>query len=466
MYMNKSIKFSSCADALKRSALALIISATSLCAGAEGYQVNTLSARQLGMAHTGAALHLGAESMYFNPAGLGFMDKTMDISGSFTAIMPTAKCTYEGITYKTDNTPSTPIMVGAAFKIFDNLKAGVSFYTPYGSGINWTDNWPGAVLNQSVSLKVFTLQPTIAWRPIPNLSIGAGLMVSWGSVDLNKGLVSASTLDFLLHTTMPQAPLFGNTSPASINLNGKANVRCGFNVGAMWDITPAVTVGASFRSEVKMKVDAGDASLTYANDLAKQILVNDLDLLNHAQFSASMPAPWVLSLGASWKPVEKLTLAFDARLTGWKAYKTLDIEFLSEQLAPYNQHIIKDYSNAWGFSLGAQYALTNRLDLRAGVMLDTTPCNDKYYNPETPGMTKIEPSVGLTFRPIPNLGIDLGFMYVAGLGRNNASSTYTDLLAAKLNQQMGQTVLPVTPTFTADYKTTAVIPSIGLHYSF
>ncbi len=456
----------SCAQALKGSSLALLISATSLCANAEGYQVNTLSARQLGMAHTGTALHLDSESMFFNPAGLGFMDKTMDISGSFTAIMATAKCDYEGKTYKTDNTPSTPIMAGAAFKIYDNLKAGVSFYTPYGSGINWTDNWPGAVLNQSVSLKVFTLQPTVAWQILPNLSVGAGLMISWGSVDLNKGLVSASTLDKVLALTQQQVPPFGDTSPASINLKGKAGVRCGVNIGAMWDITPAVTVGASFRSEVKMQVDAGDASLTYANEIAKQILVNDLDLLNSAQFSASMPAPYVLSLGGSWKPIEKLTLALDARLTGWKSYKSLDIEFLSEQLAAYNQHLTKDYSNAWAFSLGAQYAVTNRLDLRAGVMLDTTPCNDSHYNPETPGMTKIEPTVGLTFRPHPNLGIDFGFMYVAGLGKKDASVTYTDLLAAKLNQQMGQAVLPATPTFTADYHTTAIIPSIGLHYSF
>ena len=39
---------------------------------AEGYQINTLSARQNGMGHTGTALKLGAESMIFNPAGLGF----------------------------------------------------------------------------------------------------------------------------------------------------------------------------------------------------------------------------------------------------------------------------------------------------------------------------------------------------------------------------------------------------------
>ena len=43
---------------------ALLVAAS---AYAEGYQVNTLSARQLGMGHVGVAMKLGAESGYFNP---------------------------------------------------------------------------------------------------------------------------------------------------------------------------------------------------------------------------------------------------------------------------------------------------------------------------------------------------------------------------------------------------------------
>ena len=53
---------------------------------AEGYQVNTLSARQNGMGHTGTALKLGAESNIFNPAGLAFMNGMIDLSGSVQCI--------------------------------------------------------------------------------------------------------------------------------------------------------------------------------------------------------------------------------------------------------------------------------------------------------------------------------------------------------------------------------------------
>ncbi|MDE5720774.1 MAG: outer membrane protein transport protein, partial [Paramuribaculum sp.] len=166
---------------IKRIATAL---AATLCmcvtVKAEGYQINTLSARQLGMGHTGTALHLGAESMIFNPAGMGFANTTFDVTGSITGIKANATTIHEGKKYTTDNGISTPLALNASFRIYDNLQAGVAFYTPYGSSIDWGRDWPGAVLNSSVDLKMFTLQPTFAWRITPRLSVGAGLMITWG----------------------------------------------------------------------------------------------------------------------------------------------------------------------------------------------------------------------------------------------------------------------------------------------
>lgn len=446
---------------MKKIFTAVVAAVISIAAAhGEGYQVNTLSTKQLGMAHAGVAMKLGGESQYFNPAGLGFLDKTMDISASVQGIKSTIKATSAGREFESDNKVSTPLMANIGFSIYDNFKAGVSVYTPYGSSVRWGDNWPGAVLNQSVDLKVYTIQPTFAWRITPRLSVGAGLMISWGSVDLNKGLVSAASADKALAALgLPQR--FGDTTPASVNLKGKAEMVLGVNMGVMFDVSERVTLGASFRTEQKMKVKSGDARVTYANDLAAKVL-SSLNVLNESNFKASMPAPWVLNIGAAYKPIDRLTLAFDARLTGWKAYKTLDIEFLSEQLRPYDQHITKDYRNAWAFSLGAQFAMTSRLDLRAGLMLDLTPVNDSYYNPETPGMTKLEPSVGLSFRPVKGLSVDLAFMYVTGLGSKTGSCEYPDFLA----KNMPLLGLPETAVFTAGYKVHAVIPSIGVSYSF
>lgn len=449
-------------------AAAALAAIFSLSAAAEGYQVNTFSARQEGMGHVGVAMNLGSESLIFNPGAVAFSTDNFEISGAISAIKATADATVDGADgpqkYTTSNKVSTPMNIAASFRIYDNFYGGVAFYTPYGSSINWGQAWPGAVLNQSVDLKVFTIQPTLSWRPIKQLSVGAGIMISWGSVNLNKGLIPASSMNAMVGTlnAMAGAPVFhtydNNLPPASVNLNGKSELAVGVNVGVMYEPIDNLTFGVSFRSKQTMKVQNGDAILEYADNQASQLLGDQLDILNSANFNASMPCPYVLTFGVAYKPVPKLLVAFDAQLNGWKTYKQLDIAF-PELAETFQQHLPKNYSNAWTFHIGGEYNLTPRLDLRAGLMIDCTPCNDQYYNPETPGMTKIEPSVGLSFRPIKGLSFDLAFMYVHGCGATG-SNEYKDLL---LSSMTGKDVYS---TFTASYKTHAIIPAIGLSYSF
>lgn len=398
-----------------------------LVAFAEGYQINTLSTRQLALGHTGVSQKLGSESMYFNPAGMAFMDKTLDLSAGITGIAATASCDYQGGHYTTNNKISTPLYVYAGFRIYDFLKGGIAFYTPYGSSINWGNNWPGAILSQKVDLKTYTIQPTLSWKITKNLSIGAGLTISWGSVDLYKGLVTPTSMDALLAAT-GSSYRFGDITPASINLQGTSKIAVGYNIGAMYDINEKVTIGASYRSKVNMDVQSGEAYVSYANDEAAALLQSTLGLINEANFKAKMPMPYTLTFGASYRPTNKIEISGDAQLTGWKAYKELNIDFISEQLASFDQYLEKNYHNSWAVRLGVNYALTPRLDLRGGISLDLTPVDKEYYNPETPGMSKIAPSLGFSFRPLPGFSIDIACAYIAGLGADDASYVYTDLI--------------------------------------
>lgn len=431
---------------------------------AEGYQVNALSAKQVAMGHTGVAQKLNSESAFFNPAGLGFMDKTIDLSLGVTGIFSSATSlnnNIDGLTYKSNSKVSTPLYLYAGFRVYDNFKVGLAITTPYGSAIEWGDNWAGAVLNQSVKLQAYNIQPTFAWRITPKLSVGAGLIIGFGNVNLNKGLVVPSSCDLLLQKQgIPYS--FGSTTPASVNLKGSSNVAVGFNVGAMYDISDKFTIGANFRSKLQLNVKSGDASLSYANEIAVALLQNTLGILNESKFAASMPMPYSLTFGVSYRPTKKLELAFDAQLTGWSAYKNLYIDFLSEQLKAFNQDLPKNYKNSWAYRLGAKYDFTNRFTARAGLVIDTTPVNPEFYNPETPGMTKVSPSLGFSFKPIPKFSIDLAVSYVGGTGKKNVSYEYTDLIL----QGAGMPPSVYQKTFTSDYKASAVMASIGFSLSF
>jgi long-chain fatty acid transport protein len=55
--------------------------------------------------------------------------------------------------------------------------------------MNWGDNWAGAQLVQSINLKAYNLQPTVSFKICEHLSVGAGLMMTWGKFDLSRSML-------------------------------------------------------------------------------------------------------------------------------------------------------------------------------------------------------------------------------------------------------------------------------------
>ena len=464
-------------------------------AAAEGYQVNAQSTKQAGMGHVGAAMKLGAESMHFNPAGLVFMDKSVDLSVGVSGVFAHAKFENGDYEAKNDVSPSTPLYVYAGFKIYDNLAAGVSINTPYGSGITWGDNWKGSHLIQEISLKAFNIQPTISWKITDKLSIGAGLMMEFGNIQLNRALIGPGEMSYManymlqglsqalppeqISAIMPMVqPLmdemarYDDAAPASVALHGDAGIRFGFNVGAMYDINEKFTVGLSYRSKVTAKVKEGDIALNYANEehftqLVGQIntllsqfgpalgITNSISIpaLNTGTFSSELPLPDNWNVGLTYRPTKDWTISGEVQFVGWNAYKSLDVNFHPDsELGKYNIAAPKEYENTRIYRIGAQYATTDRLDIRFGAYFDETPVKSEYLNPETPSMNKLGLTAGFSFRPLQRLSVDFSFSYVQGFARDG-SYTDADLLG---NPR----------TFGGHYQAYALMPAIGLSYGF
>lgn len=416
---------------------------------AEGYQVNLQSTRQSGMGHLGASLKLGAESMHFNPAGLSFMEPTIDLSAGFTSVFAEAAYEKSGVKDRTNNTVSLPFYMYAGFKIYDGLVAGVSVNTPYGSSLNWGKNWRGADLIQDIALQSFNIQPTVSYRLTDRLSVGAGLMIMFGNVELSRAMMPAGTL-----TAMGLGDEYKDVIPVSATLSGKSGVRLGYNIGMMFDVTDRLTLGTSFRSCVRMKVKEGTAALDYASDAIQGLIqaIPTFPQLDKGSFTAEMPLPANLNVGISYQLNDRLLLAAEWQAIFWKAYDELDIQFSETVLGGYNLNAIKNYKNTSIFRLGGEYALTKRFDLRLGVYYDQSPIRRHIYNPETPGMDKIGITTGFSFRPVGPLSVDFAFTYIQGLGRDG-SYDYENGLKQQKN-------------FSGHYTSVAYAPSLGLSYRF
>ncbi len=406
---------------MKKLFLLALAAAVVTSASAEGYQVNTLSAKQLGMAHTSVAQKLNSESVWFNPAAAAYQEQKFTIAGGVTGI--NAVATYrgaDGVTAESDNKLSTPLYINANYKITDDLAVGVVFNTPFGSSMNWGDNWAGMSEVQSISMSAYSVQPTVSYKLLDGkLSVGAGLMISWGSFELSKSLVNQSTSAYLESVV--------GTGVATANLSGDAALSIGYNIGVMYDINDKWSLGASYRSEMKMAVEEGDTKLNFGNDDIRSAISTDtsvaavLGVMESYSFAAELPMPSTLSVGATYYPTDKWTVSAEWQMVGWSTYETLEFDYeVYQSTAP------KDYDNTMIYRLGAEYKALDWLTARGGVYYDESPVQDEYFTPETPSMNKMAYTCGVSFLPCKNLSIDLAYAYITPASYNR-TSTYASL---------------------------------------
>jgi long-chain fatty acid transport protein len=168
--------------------------------------------------------------------------------------------------------------------------------------------------------------------------------------------------------------------------------------------------------------------------------------LNGQSFAAELPIPSNLQFGAAYKPNHKWLVSAELQYVGWKAYDQLVIEFENPALTS-TQH--KNFSNSMIYRVGGEYYASDKFTLRAGFIYDSTPVDKTLYTPETPGANKPSLTAGLTFAPSQKFALDLGFQYLNG---------------QKTRGSMPQ-ASPM-PAFEGEYKTTALLPSLGLRFNF
>lgn len=417
---------------MKRLFLLVASVALTYTASAEGYQVNTLSAKQLGMAHTGTALKLNSESLYFNPAAAAYQTSKFDISFGITGIK--SDCTFSQNDYvnpvkkwKTDNKISTPLFLYFNYKPIENLSVGVSLTTPFGSAVNWGDKWAGAHVIQDISLTSYSVQPTVSYKFLNNhLSVGVGLMMTWGNFDLSRSMLkvgpatNAAVAYLLTQAGQGQAAAaitaVGDNPLVSAKLKGDAGLRVGINLGVMYDINEQWSLGFTYRSRMKMQAKKGTAQLVYANEQVAQILgaTGLIPKLNEGTFTAELPLPTNLAWGVSFRPYDKWEFSGDIQWVGWSAYNNLNVSFNEKELKLEDINSAKNYKNTVSTRFGGQFFAFDWMTVRAGLYVDESPVRSDYLNPETPSMTKVAYTCGLSFMPGKkhNISIDLGYAYI------------------------------------------------------
>ena len=399
---------------------------------AGGYRVSIQGQKQLAMGHTGVAVVNSAEVAFFNPAGMAYLDKKFNISVGANALFANVK--FQNSTYNwtaESKNVGTPFSVYATYKLNDWLTAGLAVYTPYGSAVDWDQDWEGAHLVNNIDLKAIFVQPTISVRMGEHFSIGGGPIFATGSVNFNRNL-----------TTNPLLSVDGQ--PADVTLDGKGITAWGYTAGFMFNPTDKFRIGMNYRSEIIMEARDGDADFNQVPDFVTAVT----NLYDDQKFNADLPLPAELTVGMSYQITDKWLVAFDYNRAMWKVYDALVVDFSNG-----NQSVNpRNYQDASTYRIGTQYKANDKFTFRAGWYFDESPVQDGYFAPETPRNDSMGYTGGLTYQVNSKLGIDFSFLYLHFDEVDNSYDYY---------QENGN-ALP----FGGTYKSSVFSPGIGITYGF
>ncbi len=399
--------------------IALLFFMTSTALWAGGYQVSLHGQKQIGMGLIGTSLNLDASASFYNPGALALMPQTLSIQAGASGIFAsTAFRMQDPSVYQaqTDNPIGTPFYFYAAGMITDRLAAGLAVNTPYGNSLKWEDGWAGRFLIEEISLTAITIQPTVSYKISDNLAVGAGLVYVLGSVDLKRAL-----------------PVEGSDGEGSVNIEGSTG-NFGFNAGLLYAGDNGLNAGLSYRSQIDMEVDDGDATFTVPASLA--------GMFPDSKVATMLPLPANLDFGLSYQVTRDLMIGMALNYVFWDAYEELAFAF--EQNPDLNDSSPRDYSNTLIFRVGGQYRVNEALYLRAGGYYDPSPVNEIYFSPETPSLDNLAFTGGLSFLPMQNLSIDLSLLFILGLEGEREFAP---------------------ANFGGTYKSRVLIPGLGISYS-
>lgn len=408
--------------------LAMITCVTSS-ALAGGYRISMQGQRQLAMGHTGVAVIGNAESMFFNPAASVYLKDKYNFSAGATALFADTQFQNEiyGWENKTNNV-GTPFYVYGSAKITDWLTAGLAVYSPYGSAVEWDQDWQGAHLVNNIDLKAIYFQPTIAIRIGDQFSFGGGPIFVNGGVEFNRNLSRSMTNEQ------------GNRT--DVTVEAKNVTAWGYTAGFLVNLDKHFRLGLNYRSEISMEATDGTATFNNVPEFGKDMFVD-------GAIKATMPLPAELTVGASYN-YNKWLFAFDYNRTYWRAYDALVIEFDNPAIGTsVNPRNYKDSST---YRLGVQYAANQNWDFRLGWYYDESPVQDGYFAPETPRNDSRAYTGGLTYKFANKFAVDLVVSFMDFSETNNSYDYY---------QEDGNLV-----SFGGTYLSSVFAAGLGVSYSF
>jgi len=293
-------------------------------AGAAGWNLYEMSAKAV--ARGGAyAEPVDASANFYNPAGLSMLTGTV-VTVGMTMLVPRLDTEVNG--HASSRMDSGYFFVPNVFVSQElpwDFTFGLGVYADGGLGAEYDDYWPLSWETVTADFESYTVNPNLSYRITEDWSIAAGMRCVHTAFNQKR-----------------QVPIPGY-GYSHVELDADNGVDLGWNVGTLYRVLDNLSVGFSYRSEVRCDLE-GSSKAT--GPLAPGYTAPDIgDKLN---------MPMSATLGFNWDITEPLHFSGSATWTDWS-----QVDQLHFKLPSGVQTLDLGWNDTWRLGCGLAYDFTD-----------------------------------------------------------------------------------------------------------
>ena len=314
---------------------------------AVGYRMPNQDPEAIARGNAFAATADNPSAIYYNPAGITQMKGNNIDAGLYVV---TGGYTYESPAGAKVDAKSEFVPVPQLYYVYSPeempLSFGLGVYAPYGLSLDWGQDSPFRTIAEKGSLTYVTINPVIAWKILPSLSIGAGPTINYSMADFQQGL--------------------GIVPGDKFRLKGDG-WDYGFNAGARWQPIKQLAFGINYRSATSVDYQ-GTADTSIPGFFS-----------GTTSASAGIKFPQFVVGGVSYRPTENWNLEFNLDWTDWNSVKQISINTPAGSTP-----IVLNYRSSFMYEFGVTRQLGKGYWASLGYFYSENSSPDKNFTPIIP----------------------------------------------------------------------------------
>ncbi len=366
---------------------------------AGGFNIYEMGGRATALGGAFTATADDPSAIFYNPAGIAFLDEGWSASLNIAPVMPKNKLAVaEGLTseqFPGDPTAETkdalflPTGAYVTYRHSDAWSMGLGFFTPFGLGIEWEDPETFAGRSEATNSHIQGLyfSPVVTYSPRSDFALSAGVNIVKTTLTLERIVTQRFGTDNAVYNVM------------DVEMEGTSNWTASASAALLWKATDKLNLGVNYKGGITNKFEEDDASFTQietgeaALDASVALTADTLDATD---VSGELEYPSIVAMGGRYQATEKLALMADFVWFNWSVFENVNLVFESDDFIMESE-LREDYTDGQQWRFGSEYQITPALHGMIGFVHDNSPQPVGSVSPILPDSDRLDYSLGLTY---------------------------------------------------------------------